>query len=137
MHAHPSPRQPISQIEINYTWWQHGNLTRQWETNSVSIRKRISRTASCAWPLCRLSLLIARPLLWLGMSFVSMATARCARRGCVDRHLSCAPLDFLPRCTREKSGTREPRCLCRLVDGIEQACIERQIGPYRAARVQE
>ena len=28
-------------------------------------------------------------------------------------------------------------CLCRFVDGIEQASIERQIGPYRPPRVKK
>ena len=48
-------RQPICRIKINYTLSPHGNLTRQRQTSSVPIRKRISATASCAWPLCRLS----------------------------------------------------------------------------------
>src|ERR1035437_10522571 len=75
----------------------------------------------------------------VGPLFIDLATARRARRRSVNRHLSRsrAPFDLLPRSAREKSRAREPVCLCRLVDGIEKAGIERQIGPYCAARVQE
>ena len=42
------------------------NLTRRRETSSAPIRKRISETASCAWPRCR-------PSLWI----VSAVTSIC------------------------------------------------------------
>jgi len=75
----------------------------------------------------------------LGASLVGMATARRARRGRIGRHpsRSRAPFDLLPRCAREKGRTRETMRLCRLIDGIEEAGIERQIGPYRSTGVKE
>jgi hypothetical protein len=53
LHARPTSRQPTPLIAINYTWLQHDNLTKRRDTSSVPIPKRISRTVSCAWPLCR------------------------------------------------------------------------------------
>src|ERR1035437_4708335 len=75
----------------------------------------------------------------LGASLVGMATARRARRGRIGRHpsRSRAPFDLLPRCAREKGRTRETMRLCRLIDGIEEAGIARQIGPYRSTGVKE
>src|ERR1039458_5310686 len=45
------------------------------------------------------------------------------------------PFDLLPCGASEKCRTCEPVSLRRLVDGIEQAGIERQIGPDRSAGV--
>jgi hypothetical protein len=44
-----------------YTWYTHGNLTRL-EASSGPVQERISRRASCSWPLCRLSPLTASEL---------------------------------------------------------------------------
>ena len=75
----------------------------------------------------------------LGASFVGMATARCAHCGLIDRNpsRSPAPFDLLPGRAREKGRTREPMCLCCLIDGIEETGIERQISPYRSAGVKK
>ena len=61
-----------------------------------------------------------------------MATAQRARRARIvrDPSRSGAAFDLLPSCAREKSRTREAVCLCRLINGIEETGIERQIGPY-------
>ena len=58
-HARTSVRPQISRSAIDYSWERYTNLTRRRETSSAPIRKRISRTASCAWQICRLAPSIA------------------------------------------------------------------------------
>ena len=57
-HASTSVGPQISPSAIDYCWERYRNPTPR-ETSSAPIRKRISRTASCAWQVCRLARWIA------------------------------------------------------------------------------